>query len=92
MVLTGWMSNRCGAVTLNSLSADNNGGEGLNVQTQGAITVACGSMTRNGSYGWSFNTPGTITLKAVWAFGNNGGGINNTHKINGTLVNVRTCP
>ena len=81
-----------GAVTLNSLTADNNGGEGLNVQTQGSITVACGSMTSNGSYGWIFNTPGTITLKAVWAFGNNGGGINNTHKISGTLVNVRTCP
>ena len=78
-----------GAVTLNSLTADNNGGEGLNVQTQGSITVACGSITSNGSYGWVFNTPGTITLKGVWVFGNHGG---DTDKISGTLVNVRTCP
>jgi hypothetical protein len=61
-------------VTLNKVIADNNGWDGVLVDTGGTILWACGSTTNNGwgnnSYGWHIGATGTITLKNVWSLGN----------------------
>jgi len=80
-----------GNITLNNVTADNNGGRGVWGVADGSILVACGSMTNNGNYGWSFAAGTIATLKGVFAFGNNGG-LGNTEPENGTFTYVRTCP
>ena len=80
-----------GSITLNNVTADNNGGIGVWGVADGSILVACGSMTNNGGYGWSFAAGTTATLKGVFAYGNNGGH-GNTEPAYGTFTYVRTCP
>jgi fibronectin-binding autotransporter adhesin len=80
-----------GNITMNKVTADNNGGRGVYGGADGNITVACGSMTNNGWYGWWFQSWLTVTLKGVFAYGNNGG-LGNTNPANGTFVYVRACP
>ncbi len=79
-----------GNVILNNVTADNNRGRGVYTYTTGTLLVSCGSMTNNVSYGWEFWSSLTITLKAVFAYGNNGG-LGNTSP-HGTLVTSLSCP
>ena len=45
-----------GNITLNNVTADNNGWTGVyGNSADGSILVACGSMTNNRGYGWSFH-------------------------------------
>jgi putative surface-exposed virulence protein len=80
-----------GNITLNNVTADNNGGTGVSGYAGGSILVACGSMTNNGGYGWSLAAGTIATLKGVFAFGNNGG-FGNTEPANGTFIYQRSCP
>ena len=81
-----------GSITLNNVTADNNGGRGVyGNSAAGSILVACGSMTNNGWYGWSFQSLLTVTLHGVFAYGNNAG-LGNTNPASGTFIYQRTCP
>ncbi len=82
-----------GTVTLNKITADKNGQDGVSVGTDGSILVACGSMTNNGGFGWSLGSyndplPGTIKLKGVFSFGNG----TDENLWGGTLIKVLACP
>ena len=80
-----------GNITLNNVTADNNGGTGVSGYADGSILVACGSMTNNKGYGWAFAAGTTATLHGVFAYGNNGG-LGNTEPANGTFIYQRSCP
>jgi len=80
-----------GTLTLNNITADNNGGMGVKGFAGQSILVACGSMTKNGGYGWWFAAGTTATLKGVFAYGNNGGA-GNTYPVSGSFIYTRTCP
>jgi hypothetical protein len=73
-----------GQVTLYKITADGNGGSGVDGFSDGRIYIYGGSMTMNGMYGWYLGSPDVVTLKGVFAFGN---GVNNGfHYGGGTLV------
>ncbi len=78
-----------GLVTLNKVTADNNGGTGVDLDTNGAVTWSCGSLTNNTVYGWAISTPLTVTLRGVFAYGNTA---SDTMLHSGTLIPIRVCP
>jgi hypothetical protein len=78
------------AASLSKITADNNGGDGVDGTSSGStILIACGSMTNNGAYGWKLWSAGTTALKGVFAFGNL---INSLFSGSGSLVIYRSCP
>jgi len=77
-----------GAVSLSKITADDNGGSGVDGATDGNITISCGSMTDNGGFGWHLWTPSVVTLKGVFAYGN---GTNTFLGGGGMLVVYRAC-
>jgi len=80
-----------GNASITRITADNNGGIGVNGYSNDAgIAITCGSMTNNGTFGWQLNAFTTVTLKGVFATGN--GNPLNTNLLFGTLVVTRTCP
>ena len=70
---TGLFAGSTKNITLNSVTADNNGSIGVCAISYTSITILGGSMTNNKSYGWILGAPTTITIKGVFAYGNNGG-------------------
>ena len=86
-------------VTLTKITADDNlgditsqyDGEGLNVTTNGKLTLTCGEFANNVDYGINLKTRGTATISgAVLVDNGSGDSINQTGS--GNLVSsVRTC-
>jgi hypothetical protein len=88
-----------GAVTMTKVTADNNGGDGIDGDSDNNITLTCGSTNSNGEFGWNFNVSSTsvrtVTLKGVFAFANNSGGVQSNltwTNVQPTLTIVRNCP
>lgn len=63
-----------GTVSLNKVTGDDNGEDGLDGETVGSILVAGGSMTANSQDGWELGSTAaggtSVTLRGVWSFGN----------------------
>jgi len=81
-----------GLVTLNNITADGNGGDGVYGETHAGANVlmVCGSLTGNGGSGWhlKFWSPGTATLKGVFSYFNSVFDI-----VEGGMVWIyRSCP
>jgi hypothetical protein len=78
-----------GVVSLSKVTADDNEfGDGVRVNTDGNITITCGSATVNGDAGFELTSSfGTITLKGVVALGNGGLALDTT----GITSIIRSC-
>jgi hypothetical protein len=83
-----------GSITLNRVVADfsgfGGGGDGINLQAAGNITLICSSAYGNEGIGLLASTPGTLTLKGFLAYWNTGGNENLSGV--GTLTPRTTCP
>ena len=80
-----------GNVSITKLTADNNGGDGVQGQAGGNIILMCGSMTNNTGSGWSLQSlslTGVVSLQGVFSYGNG----TNTNPGTGVFVYVRACP
>jgi len=86
-----------GVVSMTKVTADDNGEDGVDGQSDNNITIVCGSMNMNGGYGWNFNAPSPkiVTLKGVFAFANNNtASTTDEGQVTGgaTLTQIRNCP
>lgn len=80
-----------GTVTLNNLTAEGNGDDGVNIEnntyTKAVTLKGVNTFLGNGDHGLFIISYGAITTNAVTAFGNFGGGA----YINNCVVDVLTC-
>ena len=65
-------------ITLIDVTADNNGGNGADLETLGSISVDPSSFNDNGGDGLFINTPGHATVICSAANGNSGYGVDGT--------------
>jgi hypothetical protein len=78
--------------SLTKVTADGNGGDGLQGYAARNISLSCGSLTNNGGYGWwlmAWGSPNVVTLQGMFAYGN---GTGNSWLQAGMLTQTRACP